>query len=295
MAEVTLNVTCTLCGVSHSSLVQAGVRHGPEFGVRRCDECGLVFLFPQPGEEDLKQYYSDAYRDEYAEPPVQDRYRTDLDEARVRVRRLLPLLSPETRLLEVGSGSGAFLDAVRPYVKHAVGVEPDRTARAWMQEVLGVNVVGELPAPDEATVYDLLVLFHVLEHVRNPPDYLIGLRRFLHRNSTLVIEVPNVEDALVSLYDIPSYRSFYFQKAHLYYFSLHTLASTLAKAGYSQRIIGIQRYDLSNHIRWMLTGQPGGQGYYNHILAPSANAAYADSLIGSSHADTLWAVARRME
>ena len=102
--------------------MQKGVRHGPEIEVRRCTHCGLVFLFPQPSPEELSRYYSKLYRNDYDEPPVAHRFRTDLDEALKRVRRLGPLLQPETRLLEVGSGSGALLASVRPYVQEVMGI-----------------------------------------------------------------------------------------------------------------------------------------------------------------------------
>jgi hypothetical protein len=67
------------------------------------------------------------------------------------------------------------------------------------------------------------------------------------------------------------------------------------KAGFTAVIQGVQRYDLSDHLRWMLTGQPGGQRYYHQILAPSIQAAYADLLIRAGRADTLWAVAHRKD
>ena len=111
----------------------------------------------------------------------------------------------------------------------------------------------------------------------------------------LVVEVPNVDDALVSVYRVPAYVRFYYQKAHLYYFSRETLANTFALAGLEGSIEGVQRYDLSNHLRWMLTGEPGGQGYYDELLSPAVREAYADALIQSGHSDTLWGVAYRRD
>ena len=118
------------------------------------------------------------------------------------------------------------------------------------------------------------------------------LKRLLRPDGRLVIEVPNVDDALVAVYRIPAYLRFYYQKAHLYYFSAATLNRTFGEAGLEATIEGVQRYDLSNHIRWMLDGEPGGQGQYDHILTPSALVAYAESLINKGRADTLWAVAQ---
>jgi len=286
-------LTCRLCGACQSVAIRKGVRLAQEVEIRRCTSCNLVFLWPMPDEPMLSGYYADDYRRDYDEPSVSERFKADMDEARSRVRRLLPMLTDQIQLLEIGAGSGAFLDAVRPYVSVADGVEPDRASRKWIQGLGGHRVFSDLNEIGErAAKYDLIVSFHVLEHVPSPLRFLGQVRPILRSSATLVLEVPNVDDALVGVYQIPAYLDFYYQKAHLFYFSAHTLSSALGRAGYEAHIEGVQRYDLSNHIRWMLTGQPGGQGYYGNTLGQAVNAAYAESLIRSGHSDTLWATAR---
>jgi SAM-dependent methyltransferase len=286
---------CKLCGSHESSLLQIGVRHDQKAEIRRCATCDMVFLSPQPSKEALDLYYSTLYREDYGLTQVEKRHQNDLQEANLRVQRLLPQLKPESRLLEVGSGSGAFLYAVRPYVKEVIGVEPDSATRAWIQKNLGFNMLAEIPHHrSEREAFDVVVSFHVLEHAPDPLDFLSRLAKVLGPEGELVVEVPNVDDVLVAVYRVPAYLQFYFQKPHLYYFSQRTLALALEKAGYQAKICGIQRYDLSNHIRWLLTGQAGGQGYYHDILSPAVQAAYADSLINSGHSDTLWGVARKI-
>jgi len=285
---------CKLCRSDGSVIIRKGVRLGPRIEVRRCTGCGLVFLRPRPDEGNLDNYYTEHYRDEYSEPPVEERYRTDLDEARIRVRRLQDYLTPHVRLLEVGCGSGAFLDAVRPYVGEVVGVEPDAASRAWIEDKLGIKALKELPRnKDDIPPFDLIVSFHLIEHIPDPVAFLVKQGEFLRSEGRLMAEVPNVDDALVSSYRIPSYLEFYYQKVHLYYFSGDTLESAFKQAGYDVVIEGIQRYDLGNHIHWMLTGEPGGRGSDYDFLGPAVNAAYADSLIRSGRSDTLWAVAHR--
>lgn len=263
--------------------------------MRRCADCGLVFLWPRPSEEELQRYYTigEVYHEEDSDPPVAERYLPELDEARTRVRRLLSFLKPNTCLLEVGCGSGAFLDAVRPYVADLLGVEPNALSRDEVEGRTGLTVMERMAdVLLEGKTFDLVVLFHVLEHVLDPVHFLQSLSQLLRPDGRLVVEVPNVDDVLVAVYQIPAYLRFYYQKAHLFYFSSNTLTMALNQAGFDATIKGIQRYDLSNHIRWMLTGQPGGQGYYNDILLPSVHAAYADALVRVGHSDTLWAVAQ---
>ncbi len=286
-----LKVTCTFCAAETSTVVRSGVRYDKEAEVRRCDGCGLVFQAPMPSADELAAYYSGVYRSDYGDSPPADRYRSDIDEARARVHRMLDVLRPDASVVEIGAGSGAFLKAVEPYVARVVGVEPDSDSRSWAARELGVEVKADVAEAAATGPFDIISMFHVVEHLRDPVAYLSGLRGMLAPQGRLVVEVPNVDDALVSVYDIPAYREFYFQKAHLYYFSKKTLEAALAKAGFSSDVIGIQRYDLSNHLRWMLTGEPGGQGYYAELLGPAVAVAYAEALAQSGRSDTLWAVA----
>jgi hypothetical protein len=106
----------------------------------------------------------------------------------------------------------------------------------------------------------------------------------------LTIEVPNVEDVLVSTYEVADYLDFYFQKGHLAYYSRDTLKQVLQRAGFSPGISHIQRYDLSNHIFWMLRGRPGGHGYFESLLGET-DPAYSECFIANGVSDTLWAVA----
>src|SRR5262249_19128645 len=150
---------------------------------------------------------------DYEEPPIERRFLVDLEDARLRVERLLPLLDRDTSILEIGSGSGAFLDCVHPHAGAVVGIEPENEARAWISWRGTAPVV---PGVDDVAgrSFDIVVLFHVLEHVREPVPFLERLGRLLAPAGRLVVEVPNVDDALVALYRTGAYLAFYFQKAH---------------------------------------------------------------------------------
>ncbi len=271
-------------------MLQTGVRGAPELAVTRCLTCGLVSLAPLPTADTLAAYYATEYRTDYQEPPLEERYVADVDEARTRVRRLMPLLSRSMRLLEVGSGSGAFVEAVRPYVKSVAAVEPDEHAGRWIESRLQIDVHASMADVREFR-FEVIAMFHVLEHVLDPVGFLREAAGLLQPGGKLAIEVPNVEDALVSVYQIAAYKPFYYKKAHLYYFSATTLGRALEAAGCTVSIEGIQRYDLSNHLRWALTGEPGGQGFYGSLFTPATLAGYADGLTRAGRSDTLWALA----
>ncbi|MFH1725870.1 MAG: class I SAM-dependent methyltransferase [Elusimicrobiota bacterium] len=293
MNNVSTSIRCVLCGEESSIPVRKGVRHEPRLEVRRCQDCGLVRLDPLPTEEDLKKFYAETYRTEY-DPGVspERKHNEDLPEARERVGRLGGLLNPGTSLLELGSGSGAFLHSVRPLVGRVTGIEPTVAYRRWANEKLGLEIREKLEDVEDRG-FDLIVLFHVLEHVLRPVEFIESLLARLKPGGRIAVEVPDVEDALLTLYRLPAYAAFYYQNAHLWYFSKSTLERAARAAGAEADIAGVQRYDLSNHIRWLLTGKPGGTGFYGRVFPGSLNKAYAEALVRAGHADTLWAVLRK--
>ena len=259
--------SCYLCAASEAALQRKGVRHDTDLCVYRCQSCGLVFLWPQPDPAALAAYYEgNEYRAIY-DPGVTlvKRYAEGLWEAYERVRRLRPYLSPQLTVCDVGAGCGSFLDVIRPHVGRVVGMEPEEAARTWMRERLGLQIVANADELSESE-FDLITLFHVLEHMPDPVAELEYLAKYLAPGGRIVIEVPNVDDALITLYAVPAVVDFYYQKAHLFYFCASTLAIVLKRAGLAGTIEHVQRYDLSDHLRWMLTGLPGGAGYYAAVL-----------------------------
>jgi SAM-dependent methyltransferase len=167
-----------------------------------------------------------------------------------RLALVRPHLKPGDSVLEIGSSTGYFLDAMRPYVRADKGVEPGEIYRNYAQS-RGIDTVRDI-SDLEGEKFDVIALYYVLEHFRDPVGYLSGLRDRLNPGGRLLIEVPNVEDALLSRYSIPAFPAFYWQKAHYHYFSHRTLGDVLQRAGYSVQLYPAQRYDLSNHMVWMM-------------------------------------------
>ncbi|MGB9643423.1 MAG: class I SAM-dependent methyltransferase [Candidatus Ratteibacteria bacterium] len=287
------DVACYLCGNTGIETIQNGVRHDNTSKVKKCDHCGLVFLFPLPDEKELNNYYAIQYRNEYHDPPAPERFVSDLPEAKIRLKRIKRYLNFDTSILEVGCGTGAFLSQVKPLVKKVVGIEVDEESRTWIQKNFKIDVYSDIKKQDDKLKFDIIVMFHVLEHLLNPVEYLSNPKKILKDNGRIFIEVPNINDALLSLYNIDTFKKFYFQKAHLCYFSKETLTKVCEKAGLSTSVRGIQRYDFNNHIHWMITGKPGGQGFFQSIFPDSFCKQYARILIEKGYSDTLWAVAKK--
>ena len=283
---------CVLCGSNENREIQVGVRFNSHLVVRSCNSCELVFVWPRPTPEEEIEYYKTSYRNEYQGSVTPEKtYNKSSVEAGERVKRMTPLLSSEMQILDVGASSGAFLNTVKSQVHSVMGVEPDQAHRSWAQTQLKLDMVRDISELDKKR-FHLITLFHTLEHIPDPVTFLRTLAGYLIPGGKIIIEVPNADDALLTLYKLPSFARFYYQRAHIYYFSEKTLLNSIKIAGGLAKVTGIQRYDLSNHLRWLITEEPGGQNYYQDIFHAKATDAYAEDLIKAGYADTLWAVAQ---
>jgi len=126
----------------------------------------------------------------------------------------------------VGSGGGEFVYLLGLKNCQAAGIEPNEGYAEYAIQEYGNKVLKgtfEEFEPSPST-FDVITLFHVLEHLDDPGSGLTHLKRCLKKNGLIIVEVPNLE-ARVSA----PLQKFHF--AHLYHFNLVTLEAVGAKAG----------------------------------------------------------------
>ncbi|MDQ7063158.1 MAG: class I SAM-dependent methyltransferase [candidate division KSB1 bacterium] len=204
-------------------------QNGP-FWLTRCRRCSLVYLNPRPAEHISHRFYEDAYL-----PFVSSREdeRVSLLERLYAAarrwnlrwkRRQIESLHPQKgRLLDVGCGTGEFLREMVQHGWQGKGVERDRQAVQFAIHRYRLKVYAGLveDLPDVNEAFDVITLWHVLEHLYAPHKALQKIRDLLRPQGTLVIAVPNVESMDARFYgerwvalDVPR---------HLQHFSLKTL------------------------------------------------------------------------
>jgi 2-polyprenyl-3-methyl-5-hydroxy-6-metoxy-1,4-benzoquinol methylase len=80
--------------------------------------------------------------------------------------------------------------------------------------------------------FDYITLFHVFEHIKDPLELLGNLKNNLKKDGSILIEVPNLDDALFALYEDKSYLDFKFWSPHIYSYNQSTLKLIFEKAKY---------------------------------------------------------------
>lgn len=225
-AEPAATIPCNLCDSRDVSVLARRSRGGGLLRTVACRRCGLVWSDPRP--HDVRRFYETDYRVSYKgtfEPKPKHVLRAG-NVALSRLEKIRAYLRPRMRVLDIGSGGGEFAYLLQ-WLGHDVrGVEPNRGYADYSARQYGLDVlrgfVTDVALPDAH--FDLITIWHVLEHTEDPSAVIAKLARALRPDGVLVVEVPNVEATCQS----PSST---FHEAHLYNFNAATLGLLAAKCG----------------------------------------------------------------
>ena len=239
-------MTCVVCGDQRTRELRRGTRDNPYLDILECLGCGLVRL--STFEHISDGHYEDEQMYDGATPQVSSiRDLTRGDDER-RVRDLHSLISGR-RLLDVGCGAGGFLSLAQNLADLVVGVEPNLSLARSLEA--DMNIYRDLAQIPSHTIFDVITLFHVLEHLKDPVSTLKSVSKLLDQGGRLVVEVPNLEDALISRYRFERFLDHYFWSNHLHYFTRKTLGMVAKLAGLEiVEELPVQRYGLMNHLGW---------------------------------------------
>jgi 2-polyprenyl-3-methyl-5-hydroxy-6-metoxy-1,4-benzoquinol methylase len=198
---------------------------------------------------------------------------------------MLKRLIENKSILDFGCGTGGFLLFARGVSSRVVGIEIESRLQLRFQKE-GLDVFSNI---DEVTGdFDIITLFHVLEHVPDPVTLLKQLAEKLNKAGYLIVEVPNANDALLSLYKNKSFSNFTYWSCHLFLFTDATLSMVAKKAGLALNCVKqMQRYPLSNHLYWLLNRKPGGHKVWNFLDSEALRDAYEKQLASLGCCDTI--------
>ena len=283
---------CPLCSSNNTIVLSEKLRYESPRKVFQCRDCSLVFLYPRMTSEEERIFYEKEYGEIYSSEKgttPASLFTARLPDARMYRDWVRDITDSSCDCLELGCASGYFLDTIRSSVKSVSGIESHLLLNEHCKKI-GIRTFDSLNDCGEEQ-FDRIFMFFLLEHIGDPVAYLRSVKKALKKGGILFIVVPNIDDALMSLYDIPDFKPFYFTPAHQYYYSKATLSRMLTLAGFANHIIHPkQRYDLSNHMHWMMYGKPGGTGKFNTVFSPDLLREYAQNLENKFLCDTLVAV-----
>jgi SAM-dependent methyltransferase len=277
---------CYLCEGNDFRIRPGTVRDNPELQILECISCGLVFLSSQSHIHENFYQNSGMHAANGQSPQISDWLMETARDDERRFRFLQPLLGQKS-LLDFGCGAGGFLKRAKRLASQAHGLEPEAILAPYFQQE-GLEVFRSLA--EIAPGYDIITLFHVLEHLADPRETLRELSVLLHEEGQIFIEVPHAEDALLTLYRCEAFSHFTYWSCHLYLFNATTLKLLARQAGLRVDYIQqVQRYSLANHLHWLARGEPGGHQRWHFLDSPELEDAYANKMATLGLCDTLLA------
>lgn len=254
---------CVNCGSADCKFVTNKLRYNESGTVVRCGECGLVRL---KGAKDFEDKSKEFYTEEYAKKYHQG-VKADLDSLfdsfypvqQERIDKIKKYLKESDNLLEIGSSVGYFPHAVKKHVKDVYGVEYNTQEAEYATEVKEIKTSSKTLDDSEFgnMKFNHICLFQLLEHIPDPINFLQNLKEHLAPNGHIHIEIPNILDPLVSLFDTVEFRDFFYQTPHLYYFDPDTIKSIVSKTGLE--IVSLQAFQqtrITNNLNWIHYKRP---------------------------------------
>jgi len=196
-------------------------------GLLKCQHCGLVVspeIWSERSNEKLnKEWFGDP-KDTKSSCWVR---RFEAWNNRRTLARLDKLSGSGLRLLEVGIGTGSFLQLARDCGFNVMGCDLSTKICQYAERQHGFNMhCGPISTLVDRGSFDVIVANHVLEHVDNPVAFLKDLMKLLTPGGTAHIAVPNIDCWEASFSGWASYEPY-----HLAYYSSTTLTKALAEAG----------------------------------------------------------------
>lgn len=205
---------------------------GEEFELVRNSEYGFLETLPLPASDKLSDYYKS---EDYISHTNSKRNLFEKAYHLVRaisLKKKLSLInsfsSEEKKLLDVGCGTGDFLETAKQNNWQVVGIEPNEKARTIANKKTNNSVFEiEQLLKIDAHSFDVITLWHVLEHLPNLENQISVFKKLLKPDGVLIIAVPNYKS-----FDAKHYAEFWAAfdvPRHLWHFNKESLSNLVSK------------------------------------------------------------------
>ena len=226
---------CPACGSDKFEKVFSVKDHlvsNEVFEIRHCISCSLRITSPKPNVEEIGKYYkSDEYisHKEVGESVLNKIYKFVQRFSLIKKRNIIKrtFRNKKGTLLDVGCGTGDFLKVMNKAGWIISGVEKDGNARRIAQNTSGAPIFSIEQHFSDSNKYDVITMWHSLEHVDDLEKQIANLISLLNENGLLFVAVPNYLsfDAVYYMQNWAAYDA----PRHLYHFSAQAMRTLFNK------------------------------------------------------------------
>ncbi len=233
------NIICPVCDASNATILMSVIDFsltGDLFDIVHCEKCSLNFTYPIPDKDAIAPYYN--FPEYISHTDIKKGWMNSLYH-KVRQRTLKQktvwvqslFTGYKGAILEVGAGTGAFADAMAKKGWKVTALEPDASSRAIALKNYGIHLMPSSELENlSPNSFDVITLWHVLEHVHDLKTYIKTFSKLLKHNGRLIIAVPNHTS-----YDAQFYKNYWAAfdvPRHLYHFSPSSMKFLMKSNGF---------------------------------------------------------------
>jgi 2-polyprenyl-3-methyl-5-hydroxy-6-metoxy-1,4-benzoquinol methylase len=239
---------CPICGSKKQKLsikTRDYFLSQEEFNICECQKCGFQFTNPRPVKAALAPYYKS---EEYISHSNSNQGLIGFLYQRVRnytLRKKYQLITSYKsgdQILDIGCATGQFLNEFKRRGWSCTGIEPDETARKFAHDKFGLKTYDEDQIANfEDHSFDVISMWHVLEHVANLEDRVKELKRLIKDNGCVFIALPNIDS-----WDAKHYKEYWAGfdvPRHLYHFRKEDVENLFINLGFKMHQILPMKFD----------------------------------------------------
>ena len=219
-----------------------------------CKACSLCYSAEVPANTE------DIYSDNIYLPAAIESYMKNVSYRKERFgRERVELISRQIgnphgkRLLDIGCGTGWFLEVAREYGFEVYGQELGKELAKWTNERLGVKIFSKTISEISSQIqFDVITMFDLLEHVPEPLQLISDCKRLLNKDGILLVFTPNFDS--LSIHVMKEHSNLIAPAEHLTCFTkkaVEVLASKAELEVVHYQTCGIDLGDLKSYYEWL--------------------------------------------
>ena len=229
---------CPVCSSKKISLFTKAVDYTvskKEFEIFQCSDCTFKFTQNVPAQSEIGAYYASEEYISHSDTKegltnklyhMARSYMLDSKKALVEKHN-----SDDKILMDIGCGTGYFLDKMKSANWTVNGLETDPGARKFCKDKFGLDVNDtDVLFETAKESISVVTMWHVLEHVHQLKEYVNQIFSILKKGGTFVVAVPNCESVDAEQYD--AYWAAWDVPRHLYHFSPSSMKLLMENAGF---------------------------------------------------------------
>lgn len=203
----------------------------------RCSTCGCVQLAPVPSKEALERFYNEEYK------VLSEGHVRQMADMGSKSLRRLEIMTTGRRLLEIGCSYGAFLSLAGDRGWSCVGIEASREAATKAAEAAEIymGTVEDNIAHLSVNHFDVVVMWHVIEHLTNAPQVLSAIHKVLKQGGYFVLRTPNADSLGAQL--LGDRWEWFHGPEHIHLYTARGITLLLNQCGFKVEQVVSQRGD----------------------------------------------------